>query len=114
MITGTFDRASLTLTPDRPNWAAAVLAGDHTAAKHWAYDYGPFSFPKTSGQDGRRIIYAWLNFKPTVPVSGNVTWTGMHSVPREITSAKVRLLMVFPQNVFWCAARMELSRVLDL
>jgi beta-fructofuranosidase len=86
MITGNFDRASLTLTPDRPDWAAAVLAGQRSAAKHWAYDYGPFSFPKTSGQDNRRIIYAWLNFRPA---SENVTWTGMQSVPREITAADV-------------------------
>ena len=37
MITGMFDRASLTLTPDRPEWATAVLAGDRKAAQHWAY-----------------------------------------------------------------------------
>jgi beta-fructofuranosidase len=84
MITGTFDRTTLSFTPDRSDWAAAVLAGDHSAAQHWAYDYGPFSFPKLSGQNGRRIVYAWLNFNPG-PQSN---WIGMQSLPREITAAK--------------------------
>ena len=84
MITGNFDRATLTLTPDRPDWATAVLAGDRSAAQHWAYDYGPFSFPKLSGQDGRRIIYAWLNFNP----GAQSDWIGMQSLPREITAAE--------------------------
>jgi sucrose-6-phosphate hydrolase SacC (GH32 family) len=131
MITGTFDRASLTLTPDRPEWAAAVLAGDRKAAQHWAYllrpihesnangitclpnpsvcpcilyldllpvwtfrdtlvarsryDYGPFSFPKLSVQDGRRIIYAWLNINP----GKQSDWIGMQSVPRCAHSKRV-------------------------
>jgi hypothetical protein len=51
MITGTFDRTTLKLTPDNPQWAAEVLADPEmktdAAELHYAYDYGVGLFPKT-------------------------------------------------------------------
>jgi hypothetical protein len=46
MITGTFDRSTLTFTPDHTSWAEATLSGDNDAAKHFAYDYTAALFPK--------------------------------------------------------------------
>ena len=69
MITGTFDRKTLTLTPDKPDWEAP----------HFAYDYGEYLFPKSYlSEDGRRIVFAWLNFQ-----SPNKSWSGAGlDVPR--------------------------------
>jgi hypothetical protein len=51
MITGTFNRTTLKLTPDNSQWAAEVLADPETktaaAELHYAYDYGVGLFPKT-------------------------------------------------------------------
>ena len=83
LITGTFDRATLKLTPDRPDWAAEVLAGDGDAKKHFAYDYGTGVFPKTyADSTGRRISWRWIG-------GGGATknWTGMQTIPNLITPA---------------------------
>ena len=48
-ITGTFDRATLKLTPDRPH------------AQTNSYGYGSGAYPKTYvAADGRRIFYRWI------------------------------------------------------
>ena len=87
MITGTFNRSTLKLTPDRPDWAASVLANDTAAASHYAYDYGAGRFPKTYvSQDGRRISWRWIS-GPGSPVfvGQKQPWYGMQSVPVAIT-----------------------------
>jgi hypothetical protein len=83
-ITGTFDRPSLNFKPDRPAWSSSVSQGDKSAAQHWAYNTGEYLFPKLySSSDGRRIGYAWLNFKG----GKNSSWIGMQTVPRVFTAA---------------------------
>lgn len=74
-VTGTFDRASLTFTPDRPEWASAT--------SHYAYDYGDGLFPKNyEASDGRRVQWTWLNYGV-----GDPSWQGMQSVPRVMAAA---------------------------
>ena len=65
---GTFDRTTLKLTPDNPQWAAEVLADPKpktaAAALHYAYDYGVGRFPKTYvSEDGRRISWRWCEYQ---------------------------------------------------
>jgi len=102
MITGDFDRASLTFVPDRP-WAAAIQAAvrknassngggfNSVAAElaaHYAYDYGPESgrIPKSyRDANGRRIVYGWVGGGCCPPGVKNQSWQGVQTVPRVIT-----------------------------
>jgi|EP01046_Picozoa_sp_COSAG06_P048268 sucrose-6-phosphate hydrolase SacC (GH32 family) len=102
MITGDFDRASLTFVPDRP-WAAAIQAAvrknassngggfNSVAAElaaHYAYDYGPESgrVPKSyRDANGRRIVYGWVGGGCCPPGVKNQSWQGVQTVPRVIT-----------------------------
>eukprot|EP01047_Picozoa_sp_COSAG01_P050465 COSAG01_NODE_5108_length_4476_cov_14.006854_2_plen_398_part_00 len=98
MITGTFDRASLTFLPDKP-WATSIQAAvnktgqiDRAAAElalHFSYDYGPAGtrIPKSyRDTTGRRIVYGWIG-GGCCPggKNANQSWQGMQSVPRLIT-----------------------------
>lgn len=90
MIKGTFDRSTLKLTPDKPDWAEAVLSGDRAAASHYAYDYGTGVFPKTyAASDGRRISWRWIGGAGAPVPGSNATfpWTGMQTIPNLITAA---------------------------
>lgn len=87
MVTGSFDRASLKFTPERPEWAALLLAGNASAAKHYAYDYGQGSFPKSyTSADDRRINWAWIPGAP--PEKPDVEWDGLQTVPRAVSPAE--------------------------
>lgn len=79
-ITGTFDRAALRFTADRPQLA------DGDNRRLYSYEYGGFAYPKHyQASDGRHIIYGWLGYST---VSGPAaTWKGMQSLPRVITAA---------------------------
>ena len=85
-ITGTFDRKTLKLTPDRPN------------AQTTSYGYGSGAYPKTYvSDDGRRIFYRWINGPshpdcskdPETPQgNSSCTWWGMQSVPTVLSPAE--------------------------
>ena len=58
---------------------SAVLSGDLSAAKHYAYDYGHSHCPKTyKDSHGRRIVYGWID--GVGGGSGNQTWQGSNPV----------------------------------
>ena len=85
VILGTFNRSTLAFTPDNAEWAAAVLAGDTLARRHYAYDYGVGWFPKTYvADDGRRIVWRWIDGPGSATPS---TWFGMQSVPVVLSPA---------------------------
>jgi beta-fructofuranosidase len=82
LVAGTFDRATLTFTPDHRPWADAATTGDRVAVQHYAYDYTKVLYPKNyESEDGRRIAYGWLDVEPP----GYTNWTGVHTLPRVVS-----------------------------
>jgi len=82
---GSYDKNTLTFTPDNPNPCFADLGDYYAFNPHMFDDKGP-------GGSQRRLMHAWVRNPPS-PTRSVPYWQGIHSIPRIITLGDGRLII---------------------
>ncbi|MHC4202614.1 MAG: glycoside hydrolase family 32 protein, partial [Planctomycetota bacterium] len=81
---GSYDKATMTFTPDGPNWRSADKGDYYSFNPHMVDDKGPEG-------SARRIMHGWVKTPPS-RAKGVPYWQGAHSIPRVITVRDGRLI----------------------